>query len=194
MILLDIQSKVLSFWFGEPSSSDYEVPKNFWFLSTPALDAQIRLEFEDIYKTALNGELDLLSETAEGVLALVLILDQFPRNMYRGAPHAFLSDPLALKIAKRALSKGLDKSLTPVQKMFFYLPFQHSECLDDQEISVELYKSIGDKVALDYALEHYEIIKSFGRFPHRNAILSRKNTPDEIAYLMDPHAKTFGQS
>lgn len=193
MSLDSTQSNILIFWFGEPSSPNYESHKSFWFQSTPELDAQVRELFEDAYKQALNGELDSLSESAEGSLSLILLLDQFPRNMYRGTPGAFLSDPQALKIVKEGIFKKFDKVLNKVQKLFFYMPFQHSESLEDQEASLQLYKTLGQPEAFQYAFEHYEIIKRFGRFPHRNKILGRINTVEELEYLQLPSASSFGQ-
>lgn len=193
MSLEGIQTKVLHFWFGEPSSPDYGGYKSFWFQSSPVLDAQIRKQFADIYEEALNGKLSSLSESPEGSLALILLLDQFPRNMYRGTPQAFLSDPQAVKITKEAVSKKFDGLLNEVQRLFFYMPFQHSESLVDQEKSVELFKTLKDASSLKYAIEHYELIKRFGRFPHRNKILGRTNTLDETLYLNSESVNLFGQ-
>ncbi|OJW51582.1 MAG: hypothetical protein BGO67_05015 [Alphaproteobacteria bacterium 41-28] len=188
-----IISSVLSFWFGEPGSPDYGLSKDFWFQSSPKLDQHICNQFEPIYKRTLNGELSDLQKTPMGALALVIILDQFPRNMYRGTPQAFASDSQALKIAKEALVKGFDKNLLPSEKMFLYLPFQHSENLEDQKKSIELFRSLKDKEGLKYALEHYDIILRFGRFPHRNAILGRQNTPEEMSFLKNSGHAGFGQ-
>lgn len=193
MLSHQITSQILTFWFGEPSSPDYGRPKGFWFQSTPQLDQDIRNLFEDYYKKATKGGLDDLQQTPEGSLALVILLDQFPRNMYRGTAQAFGSDGQALEIAKSAVAKGFDKQLLPMQKLFLYLPFEHSECLEDQERSVELYKALGDQGALDYAVQHYDIIAQFGRFPYRNVVLNRESTPKEIIFLENPSAPNFGQ-
>ncbi len=193
MSLSDIQQRILTFWFGEPSSPDYESFKSYWFQSTPKLDQQIRNQFEEAYNDALKGKLDSLAETSEGSLALILLLDQFPRNMYRGTPQAFLSDPQALRIAKEAISKGQDTTLPFVQKMFLYMPFQHSESLADQERSLELFKSLADVNSLAYAQEHYDLIKRFGRFPHRNKILGRANLSEETMHLSSEQSQSFGQ-
>ncbi|MBS0271270.1 MAG: DUF924 domain-containing protein [Proteobacteria bacterium] len=176
-------SMVLSFWFGEQSSPNYGEQKSFWFQSTPEWDRKIQHQFEIVYHDAMLGKLDDLSETPEGALALILILDQFPRNMYRGTPLAFASDQKALEIAKNGLIKKFDQSLMPVERSFFYLPFEHSENLGDQEKSVMLYQTLGDKEYLEYAKEHHDVIARFGRFPHRNAILGRTSSQDEINYL-----------
>lgn len=186
MTRVAIISLVFSFWFGEPGSPDYGKPKSFWFKSTPQLDQQIRNQFEPTYQKALKGELDDLMQTAEGSLALVIILDQFPRNMYRGTPQAFATDPKALEVAKKAIAKGFDKDLLPQQKLFLYLPFQHSECLEDQETSVALFEALKDRENLRYALQHRDIIARFSRFPHRNRMLGRGSTPEEIQFLKMP--------
>ena len=176
-------SIILNFWFGEPGSSSYAQYKDFWFQSTPELDQQIRYQFESVYQKVIKGELDDLLQTPDGSLALVILLDQFPRNMYRGTSQAFASDSKALMVAKKALEKKFDQNLLPLQKMFLYLPYEHSENLEDQEKSVELFKALGDETALQYAIKHRDIIAQFGRFPHRNIILGRKNTPKEMSFL-----------
>ncbi|MBL8676285.1 MAG: DUF924 domain-containing protein [Alphaproteobacteria bacterium] len=178
-----IASIILNFWFGEPNSLSYGRYKDFWFQSTPELDGQIRKQLEPVDQKAIKGELDPLSETPEGSLALVIILDQFPRNMYRGTPQAFASDAKALKVAKEAVEKKFDQDLLPMQRMFLYLPYEHSENIEDQEQSVKLFKNLGDELALKYAIEHRDAITQFGRFPHRNAILGRESTPEEIRFL-----------
>ncbi len=186
-------SPILSFWFGDPQAPDYGAPRTFWFQSTPHLDREIRDQFEDLHRKAAKGELDMLMESPEGSLALILLLDQFPRNMYRGTPQAFASDAKALEIAKHALEKRFDQSLLPVHKMFLYLPFEHSENVEDQENSVALFKTLGNDEGLEYALQHRDIIARFGRFPHRNEILGRKSTPDELNFLKEPGTDGFGQ-
>ncbi len=191
---MKIISLILSFWFGDPNSPDYGNSKSFWFQSTPPLDLEIRENFEDVYKQAINNDLDSLMETPEGCLALIILLDQFPRNMYRGTSQAFASDPKALDVAKFALSEGFDQNLSSFQKMFLYLPFEHSENLKDQEKSVELFKALNDEEGLEYAIQHRDIITRFGRFPHRNSILGRINTPEELLFLKNPGTHGFGQT
>ncbi len=181
---------VLSFWFGEQSSPNYGEQKSFWFQSTPDWDRKIQNQFEDVYHEAILGKLDDLSETPEGTLALIIILDQFPRNMYRDTPLAFASDQKALAVAKNGLIKKFDQSLTSVEKSFFYLPFEHSEDIVDQEKSVLLYQTLEDKEYLHYAKEHRDVIAQFGRFPHRNAILGRTSNEDETHYLAVSLKKT----
>jgi uncharacterized protein (DUF924 family) len=181
-------SIILNFWFGEPEAPSYGQYKDFWFQSTPEFDERIRTQFEPIYKKAVKGELGALSQTPDGSLALVILLDQFPRNMYRGTPQAFASDQKALAIATEALEKKFDRDLFPLQKIFLYLPFEHSEDVKNQEKSVALFKALGDKTILRYAIEHYDTIVQFGRFPHRNAILGRESTPEEIHFLKTKEA------
>lgn len=183
MPLQDITSLILNFWFGVPDSAGYGESKDFWFLSTPELDQKIRYQFEPYYQKAILGELDALLETPEGSLALVILLDQFPRNMYRGTPKSFDSDSKALKVAEEALKKKFDQPLLPVQKMFLYLPYEHSEDLTNQEMSVHLFKALENKITLQYAIDHRDIIAKFGRFPHRNIILGRESTLEEIEFL-----------
>ncbi len=178
-----IASIILNFWFGQSASPSYGQYKDFWFQSTPELDQQIRSQFEPFYQQAIIGELDTLSQTPEGSLALVIILDQFPRNMYRETPQAFASDEKALTIAKTSVKKKFDQGLLPIQRTFLYLPYEHSENMEDQEQSVKLFENLGDELALKHAIEHRDVIAQFGRFPHRNVILRRESTPAEIKFL-----------
>jgi uncharacterized protein (DUF924 family) len=177
---------ILLFWFGDPASTDYGKAKSFWFHSTPEIDQSIRKDYELTYKLASAGKLDDWVKTPQGCLALILVLDQFPRNMFRGTPQAYVSDEKALQTAKIAIRKGFDQKLQPFQRQFIYLPFMHSENPEDQQKSVELYKALGDEDNLKYAINHREIIMRFGRFPHRNVILNRPSTPEEKAFLQQP--------
>jgi uncharacterized protein (DUF924 family) len=120
------------------------------------------------------------------MLAAILVLDQFPRNMFRDDPRAFATDQAALTLSKRAIGEGLDLRLPPEQRAFIYMPFQHSEALDDQARSIEIFTSLGAPLNLDFARRHEAIIARFGRFPHRNAVLGRESTEDEIAFLKEP--------
>lgn len=183
---------ILTFWFGEPDSPHYAEPRQFWFQSTPALDEEIRSKFEVMYKRAAQGHMDSLAGNTEGCLALIILLDQVPRNMYRGSPQAFATDSKALKIAKEMLTNKFDRNLLLNQKMFAYLPFEHSENIKDQNKSVELFQSLGDEQALKYALAHRDLIARFGRFPYRNHILGRKNTPEEEAFLDHQKKNYYG--
>ncbi len=184
-------SSILSFWFGEASSPNYGKPRDFWFHSTPQSDQSLRHQFKGLYQKAVEGHLERLKTTPKGSLALVILLDQLPRNMYRGTAKAFASDAHALEVAKFSLSQGFDRYLLDVEKMFLYLPFQHSESLENQEKSVQLFRTLGDPTGLDYALQHQDIITRFGRFPHRNKALGRVNTPEEVDFL--ENFSGFGQ-
>ena len=179
----DSQEDILAFWFEDT------VPQQ-WFLVNPDFDDEIRARFADKYDKAKLGILDDWRRDADGCLALCLLLDQFPRNMFRGTPDAFATDGKALVMAKYALSKGFDQVLTPVKRRFIYLPFEHSENLQDQRKSVELFATMkkDDPLGYDYALKHLKVIEQYGRFPHRNKILGRENTPDENHYLAQPGA------
>jgi len=181
-----ITTKVLSFWFGEPHKPGYGEPRAFWFQSTPEIDQQIRDLFSNDYEDAKAGRLDAMLQKAEDCLALVIILDQFPRNMFRGTAQAFDTDAKALRIATLAISNGFDKELSLFQAKFLYLPFMHSEKLGDQNECVRLFEALGEPQGLDYARKHRDIIARFGRFPHRNAILGRISTPEEIKFLKQP--------
>lgn len=154
-----------------------------WFKKSPRFDAEIRERFEALHHAAARGELDGWAATADGALALVLLLDQFPRNLYRGSPHAFATDPLARRIARTAVDRGFDAQVAPELRQFFYLPFEHSEHPADQAHSVALCAASGDAELLKWAEIHRDIITRFGRFPHRNASLGRATTEEEQAFL-----------
>lgn len=154
-----------------------------WFLADPAFDEQVRVRFLETYEAGLRGELDHWERSAYGSFALVILLDQFPRNMFRGTPKAFASDEKAKSIADRAIAAGRDKAVDPEVHTFFYMPFMHSESLADQERCVALMAASGKQENIKYAEIHRDAIARFGRFPHRNEILGRKSTPEEAAYL-----------
>lgn len=154
-----------------------------WFESDPAFDQQIRTRFLETYEAGMRGELDHWDRSAYGALALVIVFDQFPRNMFRGTPKAFASDEKAKLIADRAIAEARDKAVDPEVHMFFYMPYMHSEALSDQERCVALMAQGGKQENIKYAEIHRDAIARFGRFPHRNEILGRKSTPEEIAYL-----------
>jgi uncharacterized protein (DUF924 family) len=156
-----------------------------WFNKTPAFDEAIRLKFEPTHHRAARGEYDAWAETAEGALALLILLDQFPRNLYRGSAHAFATDGKARAVARRAVERGFDRATEPVLRNFFYLPFEHSEDLADQDFGLALCAEAGDADNLKWASLHRDIIARFGRFPHRNANLGRATTPEEQAFLDD---------
>jgi len=152
-----------------------------WYKKDAAFDDDIRTRFLATYEAAAAGELSDWEKTPEGTLALLLTLDQFPRNMFRGSARAFAADPLAREIADRAVAKGFDQRFTK-ERTFFYLPFEHSEHLADQERCVAFSRAI-DADSLKWAELHADIIRRFGRFPHRNAVLGRASTPEEQAFL-----------
>jgi uncharacterized protein (DUF924 family) len=153
-----------------------------WFTKDAAFDAAIRTRFLATYEAAAAGTL-AWDDTPEGALALLIALDQFPRNMFRGSARAFAADPLACAVALRAIERGFDRQITVAERGFFYLPFEHSETLADQERGVALNRASGDADALKWAELHAGIIRRFGRFPHRNAVLGRATTSEEQAFL-----------
>ncbi|MDM7458715.1 MAG: DUF924 family protein [Paracoccus sp. (in: a-proteobacteria)] len=167
---------ILSFWFSDQI-------KPYWFAKSETIDKQITARFWDSYEAAHAGRLDHWMGSADDALALVIALDQFPRNIYRGGPRAFESDALALHHATMAIEAGHDAAQSRERRTFFYLPFMHSETLQDQDRSIALYTALGDATALDFAQQHRDIIARFGRFPHRNAILGRQSTEAEQAFL-----------
>jgi len=154
-----------------------------WFNKDAAFDAEIRRRFLATYEVAAAGQLTAWEATAEGALALLILLDQFPRNMFRGSARAFAADPLARAIAAGALIRGFDAQVPANMRTFFYLPFEHSEDMADQERCIALYKAAGDAENLKWAELHADIIRRFGRFPHRNEVLGRASTPEEQAFL-----------
>jgi uncharacterized protein (DUF924 family) len=154
-----------------------------WFKKDDAFDAAIRARFLRTHETAAAGRLAEWENSPEGTLALLIVLDQFPRNMFRGSARAFASDPLARQVADRAIAQGFDRQVPAAERGFFYLPFEHSESLSDQERCCALYSAAGDTEGLKWAEIHAEIIRKFGRFPHRNAVLGRTTTQEEQAFL-----------
>jgi uncharacterized protein (DUF924 family) len=153
-----------------------------WFKKDASFDDEIRRRFLATHQAAAAGRLTEWENSAERALALLILLDQFPRNMFRGEARAFATDPLARAVASRAILNGFDGAF-PDMRSFFYLPFEHSENLADQERGIALYKAVGDTDGLKWAQIHADIIRRFGRFPHRNAALGRVTTPEEQAFL-----------
>lgn len=154
-----------------------------WFSKSDAFDAEIRSRFLPTYEAAAAGKLAGWEDEAESALALVIALDQFPRNMFRGDKRAFAADPLARQVADHAITRGFDQKLPPAERTFFYLPFEHSENLADQERCLTLYQALGNAEDLKWAELHADIIRRFGRFPHRNAVLGRDTTTEEQSFL-----------
>ena len=183
---------ILDFWFSEGPDAF----RKAWFVRDDAFDAEIRCRFDALLEPAREGALDGWAATAEGALALLLVLDQFPRNLHRGTPRAFAADAKAQQVAREAvLARRLDLALAPTQRVFLYLPFEHSEAMADQDLSVALFEGLRDAPqhrmpggAIDFAWKHWLVIRRFGRFPHRNAALGRDSTPAELAYLAQPGA------
>jgi uncharacterized protein (DUF924 family) len=156
-----------------------------WFKKNPAFDEAIRLKFEPTHHAAARGAYDGWAKTAEGALALLILLDQFPRNLYRNSGHAFATDPKARAIARAAIADGFDTEVEPELRNFFYLPFEHSEDLADQNACLILCEAAGNEDDIKWAKIHRDIIARFGRFPHRNACLGRSTTPEEQAFMDD---------
>jgi uncharacterized protein (DUF924 family) len=168
-------AEVVAFW--------REAGPKRWFEKDAAFDNEIRRRFLALHEDAAAGRLSRWEQTAEGALALLILLDQFPRNMFRGDARAFATDPLARSIAAGALVRGFDALVEATMRGFFYLPFEHSEDLADQERGIAFYKASGDADGLKWAEVHADIIRRFGRFPHRNGVLGRTTTPEEQAFL-----------
>lgn len=168
-------TNVVNFW----RKAGYEK----WFQGGEKFDEDCRTHFTEAHHAAARRELERWQDSDEGALALVLLLDQIPRNIFRGSAHAFATDPLARHYAQRAIAAGRDASFEPALRGFFYLPFEHSEALADQDRSVALFTALGHETYTQYAIAHRDVIVRFGRFPHRNRVLGRQTTPDEQAWL-----------
>jgi uncharacterized protein (DUF924 family) len=167
---------VLTFWFSEGARAH-------WFELDDAFDDEVRRGFADVYENARQGGLRDWEQTPRGLLALVIVMDQFPRNMFRGSARAYESDAAALRLAQSGVASGFDSALVPEQRQFLYMPYMHSETLAVQDQSVALFASLDFEDSADFAREHREIIARFARFPHRNAALGRRSTAEEEAFL-----------
>jgi len=181
---------LLDFWFGPPGDVDRERHRQIWFRSTEEYDRDLREEFLGDYEAAAAGALCSWEASAEGALALVLLLDQLPRNIFRETPRAYATDVAACAAADRALERGFDQIVPPAWRLFFYMPFHHSENIADQRRSVALSNALPRNPDRRGSLRRYgcpyvEVIERFGRFPHRNEILGRDSTPDEIAFMTE---------
>ncbi|MFQ5954810.1 MAG: DUF924 family protein [Kiloniellales bacterium] len=174
-------AEILDFWFALEAEAR-------WFETDAAFDQEIGERFRADYERAAGGGLADWQSSPEGVLALILLLDQFPRNMFRGTARAFATDDAAAEVAERAIADGFDHGLSAAQCRFLYMPFQHSESLARQRRSVELFRRLNLPKSLDYAERHLRVIERFGRFPHRNKTLGRTSTPEEEAFLAGPNA------
>jgi uncharacterized protein (DUF924 family) len=186
-------SELLDFWFGAPSSPARGRNRKAWFTKDAAFDAEVRGRFLAPFEAALAGKLTRWAATPYGSLALVVLLDQFSRNMFRDSPRAFSADALALATARTTIARGFDCVLRPVERCFVYLPFEHSEELAVQRRSVALFESLAAypecASAIDYARRHFEIVARFGRFPHRNECLGRVSTSEELEFLKQPGSR-----
>lgn len=173
--------EILKFWFTEPANQH-------WFNSTQELDDQIRDRYQSLWEQAATGALDDWKQSAKGCLALVIILDQFPLNMFRGEAKSFSTEQQAVAITKHALEQGLDQQLPKDQLAFLYMPLMHSESLADQDQAVACFEAAGLQYNLEFAQHHREIVRRFGRFPHRNAALGRQGTAEELEWLASDEA------
>jgi len=191
-------AEVLTYWFGA-LQSDSEFPEEkakMWFAGGEEVDRYIRTNFLHALKRAICGDLDEWQKDARSALALVILLDQFSRNIFRDSPQMFAQDKKALEIALDAIDHGYDTAIKPVEAIFFYMPLEHSEDIKIQEKSLALFNAVVERApaatqfpmqnALDYAKQHYDIIKRFGRYPHRNDILGRQSTAEELEFLKQP--------
>ena len=169
---------VLRFWFEELTQQD-------WFAKSDALDVRIRERFRPTYEALVASDAAGISGP-RAILAAIVVLDQFSRNMFRGDLRAFAADPIARRIARQAIDAGVDRVLSTQQRLFLYLPFEHSENAADQALAVDLVASLGNPAFTEYAIAHKQIIDRFGRFPHRNAVLGRESTAEEIEMLKGP--------
>jgi uncharacterized protein (DUF924 family) len=196
--------EILSFWFKEQALSAPQIDRrmDIWFGADAEFDAAIKAEFEDDMERASEGQLDHWADEPRGRLALILLIDQFRRNVYRNTAKAFSHDKLALKLCVEGAMAKKDKGLTPIQKVFFYMPLQHAESAKVQAKSVELFNKLAESVSPTYqetfltvaqfAELHKDVIDQYGRFPHRNELLGRDNTPEEDEYLAND-SPDFGQ-
>ncbi len=186
-------SEVLDFWFAPPDSRERGLNRKAWFSKDAAFDEEIRQRFVPTLEAAAAGRLDSWSATPYAGLALILVLDQFPRNLYRGQPCSFSNDARALAAARSFVERRFDLVLRPLERAFVYLPFEHSEALAAQRRSLSLFEQLARFTecadTVDYARRHYDIVARFGRFPHRNEILGRASSPEELAFLKQPDSR-----
>ena len=184
---------VLDFWFGARGSPERGRARKAWFRTDPAFDDEIRRRFGGAVETALTGGYAEWSASAQGAVALVLLLDQFTRNLFRGTPRAFEGDASALAASEDAVSRGLDRELGFYERWFLYMPFEHAESVPAQQRSLALFgalsKDMQDDDSLVWARKHAGVVFRFGRYPHRNAVLGRPSTPEEEAFLREPGSR-----
>ena len=187
---MERSSEVLDFWFGAPGSPGYGEPREAWFKKEPAFDTEIAARFRGLWNDVRAGKHADWTDDPRRCLALTLVCDQFPRNMFRGNPDSYATDQRALALAHHQVRREFNKSMSCVELLFAYLPFQHSENIADQRLSVALYEAMPEHPKkenwLDFAVRHMKIVERFGRFPHRNAVLGRASTAEEIEFLKQP--------
>lgn len=179
---------VTDFWFGAPGSPEFDQQHAQWFAKDQGFDQKIHDQFGTAINAAGRGELAPMAKTPEGTVALLVLLDQFTRNIYRDSAGMFSNDHYAIKIADAAIQQGFDLKVSPVMRSFFYLPYEHSEDLGLQNCAVDLFNALGNAEALKWAIAHRDIIARFGRFPHRNELLNRTSTVAEVAFLKEPNS------
>ena len=172
-------SDVLDYWFSEKS-------KQFWFASTPQVDNEIKVRFESVWEKAAEGEYSQWRETADGSVALIVILDQLPLNMFRSDPKGFQTENMAVEVALNAIKNGFDEELNDEKLLFLFMPLMHSENIDHQNLQVYLFDKYNFN--LEFSKHHRDLVKKFGRFPHRNEILGRMSTMEELDYLLSDNA------
>ena len=172
-------SDVLDYWFSEKS-------KQFWFASTPQVDNEIKVRFENVWEKAAEGEYSQWRETADGSVALIVILDQLPLNMFRSDPKGFQTENMAVEVALNAINNGFDEELNDEKLLFLFMPLMHSENIDHQNLQVYLFDKYNFN--LEFSKHHRDLVKKFGRFPHRNEILGRMSTMEELDYLLSDNA------
>lgn len=182
---------VLDFWFLPLGDPGHGKPREIWWSSPAEFDAETAARFGAAFDRAVEGAFDSWRQSPDGALALILLCDQFPRNMHRKSARAFAGDAKALETARLALARFYPAAFNTTMRIFFYMPFQHSEALSDQELGCALFAAFEDEEMTKHAVEHRDVIVKFGRFPHRNDALGRVCTPDELDYLKD--GKRFGQ-
>jgi uncharacterized protein (DUF924 family) len=184
--------ELLTFWFGHPDDASWDTGREVWFRPKLAFDDDCRARFLPTYEAARAGALDGWMAAPRPCLALIVTLDQLPRNMFRGSPRTYESDAQALTVARHAVASGFDRTLRAVERTFVYLPFEHSETLADQREGVALMRGLASHPKgaewLGFAERHMQIVERFGRFPHRNDILGRTSTPEERAFLTEPNS------
>jgi uncharacterized protein (DUF924 family) len=196
MVFMENADQILNFWFGNPTDPQgpYGQQRSVWFKKDAAFDDRIRQRFLPDYGRAAAGDYTPWRSQPRSCLALILLLDQVPRNLFRGDARSYATDAEALAVAEAAIAQGHDQALIPVERLFMYLPLEHSEDLARQQRCVQLFETLVKEApelasTLDYAYRHRDVIARFGRFPHRNHILGRTTTPEEAAFLQQPGSR-----